>query len=269
MFKEKYLDWQKKTLKEAPLRPYELTAEGLGLLRRNIIISTLSLVAVVAFIIIFIRVLNNDLFPRESISGGLRLSVFFGLMFGIWGAGTVLSKSTDYLIETGLWWRLSVDDELQDEWEKAQKYRSNSVSFDWLVMILAIIFAVWLIVCTISYLTFRSLPPLPPFDVNVGLMLSALYAIGVMPLIHAAWTIDPIVDDEASEEDMKPLVKTKPVPEPKPVLTGKQKWVKRIWDLTPYIVGILIAVLWMSKGDGGPFYDIGYNIGQWFGKLVG
>jgi len=50
-------------------------------------------------------------------------------------------------------------------------------------------------------------------------------------------------------------------------LTGKQKWVKRIWDLSPYVVGILIAVLWMSKGDGGPFYDIGYDIGQWFGEL--
>ena len=266
MFKEKYLDWQKKTLKEAPLRPYELTAEGLGLLRRNIIISTLSLMAVVAFIIIFIRVLNNDLFPRESISSGLRLAVFFGLMFGIWGTGSVLSKSTDYLIDTGLWWRLSVDDALQDEWEKAQKYRSNSVSFDWLVTILAIIFVVWLIVCTISYLAFRSLPPLPPFDVNVGLMLSALYAIAVMPLIHAAWTIEPIVDDEASEEDMKPLVKAKPAPEPKPVLTTKQKWVKRFWGLVPYGVGIFIGLYFVSRGEGGLFYDAGYDIGNWFGE---
>jgi len=221
MIKAKYMKWQADTLRVTPLRPYELGESGLAELRSNIVISVITLAILSTIALLFIRRITGRLDPDFSAGVGLLISVALVICFYV--TFKFFDKSSEIVMNSGLYWRISVDDTLQDEWENEQKHKAQSKSFEWLM---------WGYTC---------------------------------------WTVEPISDDDVTEliaerkaEEIELAASIEP---PKAPLTGKQKWVKRIWDLSPYAVGILIAVLWMSKGDGGPFYDIGYDIGQWFGEL--
>lgn len=265
MIKTKYMKWQEKTLRETPLRPYELTADGLALLRRNILLSIVSLAATAALISVAVSKFRDQFIFQEQLSPGFQLILTAAIFLGLIAGGRVLDKSTGYLMETGLWWRLSVSDNLQDEWERGQKHLSGSRSYEWLVAGLAGLFVVWIIATIISYLVNGAAIPMPSLYVSVPLAIVVLWGVSLMPLVHTAWTLDPILDDEASPEDMTPHIVNADVPEetPKP----KKSWGKRLLDMSPYIVGLLFGIYWASRGEGGVFYNFGHDIGQWFGQF--
>lgn len=269
MIKAKYMKWQADTLRVTPLRPYELGESGLAELRSNIVISVITLAILSTIALLFIRRITGRLDPDFSAGVGLLISVALVICFYV--TFKFFDKSSEIVMNSGLYWRISVDDTLQDEWENEQKHKAQSKSFEWLMWGFVGMFCLWVVLSAIEGLTGLTFLGVPSFGVCVVIAITGLYALSLLPLIYTCWTVEPISDDDVTEliaerkaEEIELAASIEP---PEAPLTGKQKWVKRIWDLSPYVVGILIAVLWMSKGDGGPFYDIGYDIGQWFGEL--
>ncbi|MDB2439358.1 hypothetical protein N9W89_11635 [Hellea sp.] len=271
MIKAKYMKWQADALRKTPLRPHELGESGLAELRRDIVTSVVTLAILSTIALLFIRRITGRLNP--DFSAGVGLLIFGALLICFYVTFKFFDKSSEGVVNSGLYWRISVDDTLQDEWEIAQKHKAQSTSFEWLMWGFVGMFGLWVAFSAIEGLTGLTLLGVPSFGVCVVIAITGLYALSLLPLIYTCWTVEPISDEDLAEliaeRSVEEAELAAPVEPPKAPLAGKQKWVKRIWDLSPYIVGILIALLWMSKGDGGPFYDIGYNIGQWFGKLVG
>ena len=135
----------------------------------------------------------------------------------------------------------------------------------WLGYALIGMFCLWLIVSFVALMTIGHVLPMPPFDVNIAIGIVFIYIMSTLPLIHTAWTLEPMVDDEASPEDMQ-----RPSPATKGTTTEAKTpktWGQRIWDLAPFVVGGGIGYWFFSREEGGLFYDFGYDIGHWFGKL--
>lgn len=275
MIKAKFMKWQVDTLRDTPLRPYELGESGLAELRLNIVISVVTLGLLLTTCLFLIRSVTGRFNP--DVSGLVSLLILAGLMTSLYVTYKFFDKSSEHLANSGLYWRISVDDTLQDEWEIAQKHKAQSMSFEWLMWGLVGVLGLWVVLSAVEGLTGWTLMTLPSFGVGLVMAITGLYGLSMLPLIDTCSTIKPISDEELAEliaertaEDTETAALTEtaaPVETPKAPLTGKQKWMKRVGDISPYGVGILIAVWWMSKNEGGPFYDFGYNVGQWFGKL--
>ena len=265
MIKAKYKTWQKEILQDTPLHPYELSEKGLSDIKRNVIKSILSLALVLALVILFYRMLIGDILPPNDENKILRLCLFFVFCGVIFVTARILEKSCDHIMNTGLMMRIAVDDEFLDEWEVAQKHRSSAASYEWLAYGIIGAFCLWLVVSAISLIVLGHVLPMPPFDVNIAIGIVFIFIMSTLPLIHTAWTLQPMIDDEASAEDMRPLTAAE-----KALKAAKKEpksWGKRILGFTPYIVGGFIGVWFVSRESGGLFCDIGYDVGQWFGRL--
>jgi len=267
MLKTKYKNWQKDALRYTPLHPYELSEKGLSDIKRNVIKSILSLALVLALVILFYRMLIGDILPPNDENKVLRICLFFVFCGVISVTARISEKSSDHIMNTGLMMRIAVDDEFLDEWEVAQKHRSSAASYEWLANAIIGMFCLWLIVSFIAFMAVGHVLPLPPFDVNIAIGIVFIYIMSTLPLIHTAWTLEPMIDDEASAEGMRP-----PSAVEKALKAAKKEpksWGKRILGFTPFIVGGFIGVWFVSRESGGIFYDAGYNLGQWFGQLIG
>jgi len=268
MIKAKFMKWQADSLRDTPLRPFELGESGLADLRRNIVISVVTLALLMTISLFLIRGVTGRFNP--DVSGVVSLLIFAGLMTSLYVTYNVFDKSSEGVVNSGLYWRISVDDTLQDEWEITQKHKAQSKSFEWLMWGFVGVLALWVVLSAIEGLTGWTLLAVPSFGVCCVIAITALYALSLLPLIYTCSTIEPISDEDLAEliaERRAEETETATPDKPQVPLTAKQKWMKRAGDLSPYIVGILIAMWWMSKGEGGLFYDIGYDIGHWFGKL--
>ena len=241
MIKQRWMEFEKKHYDEAPLNPYELTAEGLAETRKSIMISTLSLAALLLTILGFFRHGSfskwGEAIGRE-IGGGegsflpvLFFLAFFGLLFG---SLHFFSKSTDTLIETGLWMRLNVSDELQDEWELTEKRKSYTYAYNGVALAITCLFFFWLIVCAVHYAAIGTLPSPPRFGTVVVLSILAIWMLSLAPMAYTVWTLKPVDVDDVDGPILKPA------PAIKPPLTTKQKMLK--YGLTLAIVLIFFSL---------------------------
>jgi len=241
MLKQLWIDFEKKAYDEAPVNPYELTAEGLSELRKSIIVSTLSLAALSFTILFFFRYGSFSEWGRQigrEIGGGdgsflpiLFFLAFLGLLFG---SSHMFGKSIDRLAETGLWMRLSVSDRLQDEWEMTEKRKSYTFAYNSVFLALIFLFVLWLIACGGHYAAVGSLPPPPRFGTVVVLSIVALWMMTLAPMAYTAWTLDPVNPEDIDGPIVKPESITKAL------LTARQKL--RKYGTTPTIFVVFFAV---------------------------
>jgi len=265
MLKAKYKKWQEDSLRDVPLHPYELSAKGLSDIRRNVIISSLTLALVLALVILFYRMLIGDILPKEEVGSAIRFGLFFAFCAAIFFVARILEKSCDHVLNTGLMWRIAADDEFLDEWEIAQKHRSSAVSYEWLAYAIIGLFCLWLIVSLIALIALGHVLPLPPFDVNIAIGIVFIYVMSTLPLIHTAWTLEPMIDDEASPEDMQrpsPAVKASTTEAKTP-----KSWGHRVWDIVPVVVGGGIGYWFFSREESTIFREAGRNFGRWITQL--
>lgn len=243
MFKKQYIMAQKELLEAIPVNPYELTEQGIRELRKSIVVSVLSLAVCLVMSLVVIR---WALAPDGMASSGL--TFMFGklvgllaiLLLALWG----LSKSSDYLLGTGLYWQLSVSDELQDEWELAQKRRSYTKAFEYVLLGACALFVLMLVYCGLYYAFNGALPNPPSFGVSLIIFGMLIYIAALAPIIHIAWTLVPIEVEEGASG--RPVTRQKGQ-RAKP-LTQKQKWLKRLWSWGPIFIGAIIGVTWAMNG---------------------
>jgi len=234
--KTAYLNAQKKILENIPVNPFELTAVGIAELKKNIIVSILSLAACMIMSLIVLR----WVFSSESMaSDGLtfmfvKLAAYLGLLFT---SLFFMSRSTDYVLGTGIYWRLSVSDELQDEWELAQKHRSYTKAFEYVIYGAALLFILALIYCGIVFALKGALPNPPSFGVSVVTAALLIYISALAPLINIAWTLTPIEPADRIEKAAKPQKR-----KPDNPLTPRQKKLKRLWQWSPIVVGLILGI---------------------------
>jgi len=248
MLKQRWLNFEKKHYDEAPINPYELTAEGLSELRKSIIVSTLSLAALSFTILFFFRHGSFSEWGRQigrEIGGGdgsflpiLFFVAFLGLLFG---SSHMFGKSIDRLAETGLWMRLNVSDELQDEWELTEKRKSYTFAYNGIIMVVTCIFFLWLIACGAHYAAAGTLPSPPRFGTVVVLSIVALWMMTLAPMAYTAWTLDPV---EAEDVD-GPIVKPESIVEPP--LTAKQKLRKHGTTLAIFVVFFAVGYFFATN----------------------
>jgi len=131
MIKAKFMKWQADSLRKAPLRPFELAESGLADLRRNIVISIVTLALLMTISLFLIRGVTGRFNP--DVSGVVSLLIFAGLMTSLYVTYKFFDKSSEGVVNSGLYWHISVDDTLQDEWEITQKHKAQSKSFEWLM----------------------------------------------------------------------------------------------------------------------------------------
>lgn len=246
MFKQRYVEFEKKSLEDAVFSPYELTQAGLNDLKRTIVMSIVALTLFCLIILMFAR--HGSFYdwgysigqafaghPDGSylplLYGAITLTVFLGTL-------KVFTKACEALTETGLFMRVSVSDALQDEWEIAQKRKSFAFAYEAVGIALVTAFIVSLLVCLGHIALVGDLPKPPRFGTAVVISIVTIWTYCLLPISYLAWTLEPV------EEDSLDGPITKPAPKPKPVLTGKAKWKKRFWDLLPYAVGLAIGVTW-------------------------
>jgi len=238
MIKNQYIKVQKEILKTIPVNPFELTDVGIRHLKNSILVSLISLpVCLVMSLVTFRWALS----PEGTATEGL-MAMFVklaGLLIILFGSLFAMSKSTDYLLGTGLYWQLSVSDELQDEWALTQKRRSYSKAFEYVIYGAAAIFVLVLAYCGIAYAFTGALPPPPSFGVSVIIAGSLIYVSALAPIINIAWTLAPIEDDGSYVERVKPLKRERTEP-----LKPKQTWMKRLWQWGPIVLGLLVGVSW-------------------------
>lgn len=245
MIKQRWIDFEKKQYDEAPLSPYELTAKGLSELRKSIVVSIVSLTVLSFTILGFIR---HGSFSEWGYQIGLAIGgdegsflpvlfflAFFGLLFG---SSHLFGKSTDRLAETGLWIRLAVSDELQDEWELTEKRKSYTYAYNAIGSALVAAFFIWLIVCAVHYAAAGTLPPPPRFGTVVVFSILTIWMLSLVPLAYTAWTLKPVDEDEVDGSIVKPE------PVVKSPLTTKQKMLKHVSTLA--IVLIFFALGYYS-----------------------
>lgn len=243
MMKKAYFDAQTKILESIPMNPFELSEAGIKSLRRNVLLSITSL-AICMFM--------SQALTRWSTTGtadmtrdGLpqMFAELGGLLFLLFGSLWVMHKSTDALLATGLYWRISVSDELQDEWELAQKRKSYAKAFEYVVYGLAVLFIVVLAFCGIYRLIAGTLPAAPGFGVTVIIAGLLIYVIALAPLIHLAWTLEPIEDETLQSGE--PMTRK---PKRERPLTVKEKWLRRLWSWGPIVIGAIVGVTWALNG---------------------
>lgn len=262
MLKEKYIKFQENRLLEAVFHPRELTRSGLKALRKNIVIHTISFIGFITALL-----LGYHHFPSLDSSTSSSIVAVFALVAIIFTSLKFFASSGEYLTETGLWWRISVDDSLQDEWELSMKHKAQSAAFEYSCWFLWGSIIVWAIICMVSYLAFKSRPPMPPMSVVLWGVFSLAYVMNLLPLIFIAWTLDPIEtegEDLSLVEDIDNNLHSKAV-KPPPA-NPQSKWIKYSLSVAPYVVGIIMSVVLLSHEDN-VIYDTGYKIGHWIGSL--
>lgn len=234
--KTAYLNAQKKILENIPVNPFELTAAGIAELKKNIIVSILSLAAcMIMSLIVFRWVFSFEGMAADGLTFMfMKLAAYLGLLFV---SLFFMSRSSDYVLGTGIYWRLSVSDELQDEWELAQKHRSYTKAFEYVIYGAALLFILTLVYCGVIFAMTGALPNPPSFGVSVIIASLLIYISALAPLINIAWTLTPIEPADRTEKTAMPQ-KRKPVNP----LTPKQKKLKRLWQWSPIVVGVVIGV---------------------------
>ena len=234
--KTKYLNAQKKILETIPVNPFELTAAGISELKKNIIISIVSLAACMSMSLIVLRwVFSSEEMAVDGLTVMfLKLAAYLGLLFV---SLFFMSKSTDYVLGTGIYWRLSVSDELQDEWELTQKHRSYTNAFEYVIYGAAFLFILALIYCGVVFAMTGALPNPPSFGVSIIIAALLIYISALAPLIIIAWTLTPIDDFGSINESTSPQKRQRVNP-----LTPKQKKLKLLWQLGPIIIGLVAGV---------------------------
>lgn len=240
MIKNQYINAQKEILKTIPVNPYELTEVGIRQLKTSILVSIVSLAACMGMSLALMRwTFSSEGMAADGLTLMLvKLGVYLALLFA---SLFVMSKSTDYLLGTGLYWRLNVSDELQDEWELAQKRRSYSKAFEYVIYGAAALFLLVLIYCGIVYAFSGNLPSPPSFGVSVIIAFMLIYISAVAPIINIAWTLMPI--EEGSTESGRAAPNKRKRVEP---LTPKQKWLKRLWQWGPVVLGLIVGISWAA-----------------------
>ena len=209
--------------------------------------------------------LIGDILPKEEVGSAIRFGLFFVFCGAIFLTARALEASCDHILNTGLMWRIAADDEFLDEWEIAQKNRSSAASYEWLAYAIIGLFCLWLLVSFIALMTVGHVLPLPPFDVNIAIGIVFIYVMSTLPLIHTAWTLEPMIDDEASPEDMQ-----RPSPaakESKSEAKTPKSWSQRIWDFVPFVVGGGIGFWFISRDENTIFVEAGRNFGRWIAQL--
>jgi len=243
MLKQRYIELEKSVLKDAVFSPYELTPAGISELRKNIIVSILSLATICFLLLYFIRG-GTPYDWGYKIGQGIAVGSWWPLVYSIaffvvlFGASRLLARSFNGLTETGLFLRTSVSDELQDEWELAQKHKSFTAAYEYLSWAVVTMFLGGLVVCGVYYFIIGTLPAPPRFGTVVCLFIVGIWVLSVLPISYLAWTLEPIEADGIDGPITKPV---KPAP---PVLTTKQKWKKRFSDALPFAFGGIVGVLW-------------------------
>jgi hypothetical protein len=239
--KQTYLDAQTKILESIPMNPFELTEAGIKSLRRNVLLSIASLAFCMFMSLITFRwsATGTADITREGLP--MMFAQLGGLLFLLFGSLWVMSKSTDALLATGLYWRISVSDELQDEWELAQKRKSYAKAFEYVVYGLALLFIAVLAFCGLYRLIAGSLPAAPGFGVTAITAGLLIYVIALAPLIHLAWTLDPIEDEALPSGEVMTRKPKRETP-----LTPKEKRLKRLWSWGPVVLGGVIGIVWAS-----------------------
>jgi len=165
----------------------------------------------------------------------LKLAIYLTLLFT---SLFFMSRSSDYVLGTGIYWRLSVSDELQDEWELAQKHRSYTKAFEYVIYGASLIFILALVYCGVVFAMTGALPNPPSFGVSVITAMLLIYISALAPLINIAWTLTPI---ETAETLDKSVLSQKR--QPVNPLTPKQKKLKRLWQLSPIVVGLVVGLV--------------------------
>lgn len=234
--KTKYLNAQKKFLENIPINPFELTAAGIAELKKNIIVSIGSLAAcMIMSLIVFRWTFSSEGMPSEGLTVlFLKLAIYLALLFT---SLFFMSKSSDFVLGTGIYWRLSVSDELQDEWELAQKHRSYSKAFEYVIYGAALLFILALIFCGATIAFTGALPNPPSFGVSVIAAILLIYISALAPLINIAWTLTPIESVDTSDKSAVPQKRQRVEP-----LTPKQKTLKLLWQWGPIFVGLVAGV---------------------------
>lgn len=234
--KTKYLNAQKKILETIPVNPFELTTAGISELKKNIIVSIVSLAACMSMSLIVLRwVFSSEGMAADGLTVMfLKLATYLALLFV---SLFFMSKSTDYVLGTGIYWRLSVSDELQDEWELAQKHRSYTKAFEYVIYGAAFLFILALIYCGVVFAMTGALPNPPSFGVSVITAALLIYISALAPLMNIAWTLTPIEPDGGSEKTKMPQKRKRVDP-----LTPKQKKLKFLWQWSPIVVGLILGI---------------------------
>ena len=238
MIKDQYINAQKEILKSIPVNPYELTEVGIRQLKTSILVSIISLAACMFMSLALMR----WTFSEEGMAAQgltvmfIKLGAYLAVLFTSLYA---MRKSTDYLLGTGLYWRLSVSDELQDEWELAQKRRSYSKAFEYVIYGAAALLLLTLIYSGILYALSGGLPSPPSFGVSLIVATLLIYISALAPIINIAWTLAPIEDDGSQRHKVSPSKRERLEP-----LTAKQMWLKRLWQWGPIVMGLAIGIGW-------------------------
>lgn len=263
MLRKEYLDAQKKILDSIPMNPFELTQAGLDGLRKNIILSILSMSVLFSLVYLGFSGGFSQIKTIFGDSTAMHLSVLGAYLGALILALYIMSKSTDYVLATGLYWRISVSDELQDEWELEQKRKSYVKAFEYVIYGMGALFLLTLCYCGLFWLIVGSLPQGLGLMASSFLFVTFIFVASMTPLIYLAWTLEPIEDDAATN---RTVVAKKPKRD-KP-LTKREKRLKMLWDYSPYVVGGIAGVWIATEASGGFFHDIGYDLGHWFEVLL-
>ena len=250
MLKKRYIEFEKQLLADTQFSPYELTARGLKDLRRNLAINFVSLAVMCVLILQWIRQgsfydLGYNIGQKIGQSGSF-LPIIPAIIFLVilFLSFRFFLKTLEDITETGLFMRVSVSDELQDEWELEQKRKSFSAVYEIIVFAMIGLFICVLLFSGIHYLVVDRLPNPPRFGTGVVASILAMWAYSLSPITYLAWTLKPIKDDGIEGPISKPRKAEKP---PKPVLTGAAKWKKKAWDWSPYFVGACFGVWIVSQ----------------------
>jgi len=241
MIKTQFIKAQEGILKSIPVNPYELTAVGIRQLKTSILVSIFSLTSCFSMSLVVLRwTFSSEGMAADGLTPMfVRLAVYLTVLFGSLFA---MSKSTDYLLGTGLYWRLSASDELQDEWELAQKRRSYTRAFEYVIYGASGLFVLVLAYCGVVYGFTGELPSPPSFGVSVIVAITLIYVSALAPIINIAWTLEPIEEDgsHAHRPERSKRVRVEP-------LTTKQKWLKRLWQWGPIVLGLIVGISWAAN----------------------
>ena len=238
MLKQSSLSWQKKALDAFPMNPQELTPDGLSQLRRNAIVSILSVAACFVLCLISVRWTRQIPAVIEQHGVAIMFLQLGAILAGLFGTLWVVTKSSDGLLASGLYWRANVSDELQDEWELAQKHRSNAKAFEYVLLGLVAVFFSILAYCGLHKVFTGALPSPPSFGVWVVACLIGIYVISLAPLLHLAWTLEPMDTDDVEAASPERVSQRCEIP-----LTAEQARLKWLWNWGPLLAGAAFGVV--------------------------
>ena len=237
MLKQASINMQKQALSTFPLNPYELTENGIRDLRRNTVLSVVSFAACLGLTLAAFRLIPTFGVVAQAHGLGMMFLLAIVLVASLLGSLWVMSKSSDALMATGLFWRANVSDELQDEWEIARKRESYAKAYEYVLYGVVLLFLGTLAVCGVHKLVVGTLPPAPRFGTWVVIASVLIYIASVAPMLHLALTLQPI-EGEPSETLSAPRK-----PQGETPLSPNQKRLKWLWQWGPVVIGVVCAVV--------------------------